>query len=441
MGVLKSATRILKYIIFAIIALVLALFLIYVGPSIWRNWVTYPRLEKERAELWTKYKKPAHYIPLQSHKGVIHSHTYWSHDSRGSLQEILDAAKKAKLEFIFNSDHKRNQLDTFPRSYHGIYDGIIMEAGTEHSSGLMISPFDSTVIDWNQEESQIIHDVVENGGLALYVHSEDEHDWNNPDFQAMEIYNIHTDMIDEDGILPFVINNTVNSKKYMHWGFRELYDDQTAIHAHWDELNQGRKIVGIGAVDAHNNQSFRARYHEDGKVEWVGPNADTLSIEEPNWLDKLLLGEPDKYGWAFKWEMDPYFNSFYFTNNHVFCDTFSNVNIKDHVIKGNLLVSFEHLAEAEGFQYFAMDEHDSITAILGDSVSVNQVSALKAASPFPVKFQLLKHGKVIDEAEDQYDYTYKMNGGPGNYRLVASVWLEDKWTQWIYTNPIYIYQD
>lgn len=439
MRFLKTTVRFLKYTSIIIVSLLAILVLIYVGPSFWRKWVTYPRLEREKAALWKLHKKPAQYIPLTSVKGVIHSHTYWSHDSRGTLPEILEAAKKAKLEFIFNADHKRNQLDSFPRGYHGVYDGIIIESGTEHSSGLMVSPFDTTIIDWSRDEAQIIREVVDNGGLALYVHSEDEHDWNNPDFQAMEIYNIHTDLLDEDGILPFVINNTVNSKKFMQWGFRELYDEQTDIHNNWDQLNQGRKIVGIGAVDAHNNQSFRARYHKDGKVEWVGPNADTLVIREPNWFDKMMLSEPDRHGWAFIWEMDPYFNSFNFVNNHVFCDTFTNENIKNHIINGNLLVSFESLAEASGFQYFATHQNDSLTAILGDSVSVNDVAILRGVSPLPVKFQLLKHGKLIDEIENQYEYKYVLKDETGNYRLVASIWLDNQWIPWVYTNPIYIY--
>ncbi|MCG8308390.1 MAG: hypothetical protein MI975_13435 [Cytophagales bacterium] len=420
-------------------ALGVILILIYTGPSLWRNRITYPNLEKERTELWEKYKKPPEIIPLLSFKGVIHSHTYWSHDSRGTLPEILDAAKKAKLEYIFNADHKRHQLDSFPRGYHGVYDGIIIESGTEHSSGLMVSTFDSSVIDWSRPEKEIINHVVQNGGLAVYVHTEEHHDWENPDYQAMEIYNIHTDLLDEDGILPFVINNTVNGRKYMHWGFRELYDEQTQILNLWDRLNEKRRIVGIGAVDAHNNQGIRAKYHTNGMVEWVGPNADTLVYRNPTWLDKLLLGSPDKFGWSFKWEMDPYFNSFNFVNNHVFCDTFSNVSIKDHITKGHLYVSFESLAEARGFQFYAVNPSGHISAILGDSVSAEDVSSLKAVAPLPVKFELLKNGEIVTVTENKYDFSHKVERAAGNYRLVARLWLDKKWIPWVYTNPIYIY--
>lgn len=439
MKLLRKTVKIFLYSILTLLGLLLLGLFIIFAPSLWRNIFTYPKMEKQRAELWTKYRQPEQYIEKKSHMGVLHSHTYWSHDSRGTLAEIMEAAKKADLEFIFLSDHARNKLDTFPRSYHGVFDGIIMEAGTESSSGLMVNPFESTVLDWNMETEQLIRHVVERGGLVIYVHTEKDHLWDNPDYQAMEIYNIHTDLLDEKSILPFLLNNIVNGGKYKHWGYRELFDEQTAILNNWDRLNKNRQIVGIGAVDAHNNQSFRARYTEDGKVEWVGSNAKTKTIREANWFDKLVLGEPDAHGWAFKWELDPYFESFNFVNNHVFCDTFSNVNIKENIIKGNLYVSFESLAKAKGFQYFALDHAEGVTAILGDSVMINDVSVLKAVSPFPVKFQLLNHGEVIDEATDVYEYNYEPNGRPGNYRIVARVNLNNQWIPWIYTNPIYIY--
>ena len=282
---MKTIKRIITYTLLTLLALIIILFVIFVGPSLWKNWVTYPKLEKERTALWSTYKKPQQFIALQEHKGVMHSHTYWSHDSRGTLPEILSAAKMAKLEFIFFADHAHGKLDTFPRSFHGVYDGIIMEAGTESSTGLMVNPFDTVILDWNLDENQLIHEVMNNGGLVTYVHTEKTHRWSNPDYQAMEIYNIHTDLLDEDGILPFVINSMVNGNSYLHWGFRELYDDQTEILANWDSLNLNRRIVGISAVDAHNNNNFRARYVEDGLVEWVGPNADMISIKDPNWID------------------------------------------------------------------------------------------------------------------------------------------------------------
>lgn len=432
--------KIFKYVLLFVIAALIVLAIKYLAVPVWRHLVTYPNLDKEIRDFRLKYKKPTQYIPLQSYKGVMHAHSYWSHDSRGLLPEILAAAKKAELEFIFLSDHPHGKLDAHPRGFHGNFDGVIIESGTEYSSGFMVNPFDSLVLDWSLGEKQIIHHVVAKGGLATYVHSEEPHPWDNPDYHAMEIYNIHTDVLDENGISSLLINNAINGAQYMDWCYREFYDDQTDILSLWDSLNTGRRIIGVGAVDAHNNHNLRARYLENGLVEWVGPNADTISIKKENWLDKLLLGEPDEHGWAFRWDLDSYFDSFNHVSNQVFCDTFSHVAIKDHIINGHLFVSFESLANARGFQFFARDRNNSVTAILGDSVSVENAPILQAISPYPVKFQLFKNGKIIDEKENAYDYEFNTDNQPGNYRITASIYFDDKWTTWVLTNAIYLHR-
>ena len=441
MNVLRKVLRKLFQLIAVLVLILVVIVLIYSAPSLWRRIYTYPKLEKERIELHAKYKKPVNYLKQTDYKGVLHAHSYWSHDSRGVLKEILPAAKKAELDFIFLSDHARYQLDSFPRAYHGIYENVIIESGTE-KSGLMVSPMKSVTLNWDQPKDSLIKQVTQSGGLVLYVHTEEKHEWDNPDYQAMEIYNIHTDFIDEeDDLMPFVVNSVINGRKFKHWGMREIYDEQKIILARWDSINQFKKVVGMAASDAHNNQNIRARYTEEGMVEWVGPNADRISLVKPGWKEKLLLSEPDPGGWGFKFELDTYFHSFNFVNTHIFCDTLSNMNIKDNLVAGHAFIAFESLANAKGFQYFSTDTKQNVTAIMGDSIQVGSISALKAVSPFPVQFKLLKNGEVIDIADNLYTYEYKGEVTAGNYRIEAYMNLKGEQIPWVYTNPIYVYRD
>jgi len=440
MSLTRKILRISLRVIISLIILLLVVFLIFTGSSWKRHWITYPRLEKQRAEIWLKYQTPEKIIELKEYKGILHAHTYWSHDSRGTIEEILPAAKQAKLDFLFFSDHPHGELDTFPRSLHGVYDGIIIEPGTESSNGLMVCPMDSVILDWSKGQDTIIKQVVDGGGLALYVHTEKPHDWDNPDYQAMEIYNIHTDMLDGEKLAPLIINFAINGKKYRHWAFRELYDDQTEILANWDKLNESRKIVGMAAVDAHNNQNIRARYLDNGLVEWVGPNAKTIVIKKAGLKEKLLFGEPDPGGWVFNFNVDSYFGSFNYVNTHVFSDTLSNIAIKNHLVEGHAYIAFENLAEATGFQFYASDNNNQVSGILGDSVLLSSVSKLHASSPFPVQFELYRNGILIDSMENVYSYEYSTNLTPGNYRIVASLMFDKKWTTWVQTNPIYVFE-
>ena len=427
-------------IIISLLVLMFVAFLIFTGSSWKRHWITYPRLEKQRAEIWLKYQKPEKIIELKEYKGILHAHTSWSHDSRGTIEEILPAAKQAKLDFLFFSDHPHGELDTFPRSLHGVYDGIIIESGTESSNGLMVCPMDSVVLDWSKGQDTIIKQVVDGGGLALYVHTEKPHDWDNPDYQAMEIYNIHTDILDGEKLAPIIINFAVVGEKYRHWAFREIYDEQTEILANWDKLNESRKIVGMAAVDAHNNQNIRARYLENDLVEWVGPDAKTIAIKKAGLIEKILFGAPDPGGWVFNFNVDSYFGSFNYVNTHVFSDTLSNIAIKNHLIEGHAYIAFENLADASGFQFYASDSKNMISGILGDSVLLSSISKLHASSPFPVQFELYKDGKLIDSLENVYSYEYSSNLTHGNYRIVASLMFNKKWTTWVQTNPIYVFE-
>lgn len=435
--------RILKIVfVLAFVLLVLVLGYLLSGP-LYRKWVVYPRMEQARQAIWDSYRKPEIVIPLTEFTGVTHAHSYWSHDSRGSLKEILDGAKQAELDFIFFADHAHDKLDTFPRSFHGVHEGIIFEGGTETSGsyggGMMITPLREGILNLDVREDSLIRQVTVQDGLVTYVHSEKEHDWDNPDYQAMEIYNIHSDLLDEDGLLPFLLNHIVNGDRYRHWSYRELYDKQVAILDNWDRINLTRKVTGVGSVDAHNNQNIRARYLEDGQVEWVGNNAKTLSIREPGLLEKILLQEPDENGWAFKWELDTYFHSFNFVNNHVLSSELTSKQIKKGIERGNAFVVFESLAKGDGFQYFALNRQQELTGILGDSVSVQDAQHLRVLSPFPARYRLIRGGKVLAETEEiQYEFDFSPNQ-EGNYRIEADLWLNGQWVNWIFTNPIFLY--
>lgn len=434
--------RILKFLFSVIFILIGVSLVSLLTKPFYRRLVVYPRLERAREDLSATYRLPKTVIPMPEFRGVMHAHSFWSHDSRGNLREILEGAKQAELNFIFFADHARNKLDTFPRSYHGLIDGIIFEAGTETSgdAGMMVNPFREGVLDWNIPRDSMIRDVVKNGGLVTYVHSEKNHEWDNPDYQAMEIYNIHTDLLDEGGLLPFLVNHVVNGSRYRHWGYRELYDKQIGILANWDRINENRKVVGIGSVDAHHNQNIRARFEEDGRVEWVGPNAKTLSIREPGLIEGILLGDPDEDGWAFAWELDTYFHSFNFVNNHVFAEGFSSEEIKKGIIKGNSFVVFESLAKGDGFQFFALNAQGQLVGILGDSIAVERVEKLKVLSPFPARFRLVHDGEVLTETrEASFEFEYSPLGEKGNYRIEADLQLDRSWINWVFTNPIYLH--
>lgn len=430
--------KFLKYLLLTVTGVLILLVLILLAPSLWRKWVVYPRYERVAAEFQQTRKATPVVTGLNTYEGHFHLHSYWSHDSEGTLTDIIPAAKKHGVDFIFLSDHPRGSLDSFPRGYQGYYDGILIEPGSERK-GLNVWPLDSAVIDWGPDKDTIARNITSQGGLVFYSHTEEPHSWGIPWYQGMEIYNFHTDTKDES-LYKVILNFTVNGKKFRHWAYREFFDEQVPILALWDSLNRHRKIIGYAAIDTHENQNFRARYLPDGRVEWLGPNAKPIDTMKVNFLNKWLFHPPDESGWIFKWMIDTYETGFKYVSNYVLADTLSVASIAEHTVKGHLYAAFKGLGDADGFMYYAVNREESVIGILGDSIRTSDISTLKAHSPLPGEFRLIHDGQTLEVTTgNNYEFAYRGPFEKGAYRIEMHVDFNGKMVPWLYTNPIYIY--
>src|SRR5690606_20081997 len=119
----------------------------------------YPKLEKQLEAFHAERKETPVLTELNTYRGALHVHSYWSHDSEGTLARIIPAAKKTGIDFIFLTDHAHGNIDSFPRGYHGYYDGVLIESGTE-KQGFCTWPLDSIIIDWRRPKDSIVKEVV-----------------------------------------------------------------------------------------------------------------------------------------------------------------------------------------------------------------------------------------------------------------------------------------
>ncbi|MFA5327878.1 MAG: hypothetical protein WC384_08820 [Prolixibacteraceae bacterium] len=430
--------RLLKYFFLIVAGLLLIALIVVFTPSLWRHWVTYPKLANQIDAFQELRKEPPALTSLKTFRGVMHAHSYLSHDSEGTIYDLTTAAKADGINFIFLTDHPRYDLDTIPKGYHGNYGGVLIESGSE-KQGFDCWPLDSTIINWKENKDTVAKKVVANGGIIFYAHTEEPHNWANPDFQGMEIYNFHTDTKDES-LFPNVINFVVNGNKFRPLALREMFDEQTTILARWDSLNMKRKIVGFSAVDTHENQNFRARLLKDGRVQWVGPNAKPIDTVKVNFWNRWLFNEPDPDGWVFKWMIDTYPSVFNYITNYVLADSLSAPSLAENMKKGHLFTAFKSLGDAKGFLYYSVNQQDSIDAILGDSIKSEEVKTIKAVSPLPGKFRLIHDGTQVDSSSgESYDYSWSGPFEKGAYRIEIYIKLHEKEVAWLYANPIYVY--
>ena len=438
MKLLRFFFKLIRFLLSIVVVGIVILMVVFLSKPLWRYSVTYPRLERDVVRVQQLRKEQPSPLKLKTYRGVLHGHSYWSHDSKGTVRELVSAAKKTGTGFIFLSDHPHGNLDTLPRGIQGNYDGVLIEPGTE-KNGLNVWPLQPMVIDWRSSADSVVSKIVGSGGLVVYSHPEEPHNYLNQLFQGMEIYNFHVDTEDES-LYPMVLNFLVSGNKFRHWAYRELFDEQTKMIALWDSLNTHRRVTGFSAIDAHENQNFRAKILTNGRVVWYGPNAKVLSTSPLKWWHKLIFHKPDEEGYVFKWMVDTYETGFDFVTNYVLADTLSTRSIADNVRKGHLYVGFKSLGDADGFLFSTVDQKDSITGIMGDSVKIEQVHAFKTVSPLPGRIRMFQNGKLLKVSEgDVYELTSGKLPGKGSYRVDIQLKIRGEYVPWVYSNPIYLY--
>jgi hypothetical protein len=430
--------RIIKYLLIFLTGFLIVLLLVLFLPPLFSHFVTYPKIELQIKDFQKLRKEPLSVTGLKLYRGVMHVHSYWSHDSKGTLADILPAAKADDIDFIFLTDHPRGNIDTLPRRYNGRFGNVLIISGSE-KQGFDAWPLDSVVIDWNKNKDTIAKNIVENGGMIFYAHPEEPHNWDNKWYQGMEIYNFHADTKDEF-LIPQIANFIINGSNYPQLSFREMFDEQTAILSRWDSLNTKRKIVGFSAVDTHENQNIRVRYIKDGRIEWSGSNAKVIDTTKVSFWNKWLLHPPDQSGWIFKWMIDTYKEGFRYITNYVYADTLSVASLSGNIMKGHLYTAFRSLGDAGGFMFYGTGQNDSIYGIMGDSVEFEKVKSLRAVSPLPGQFRLIHNGKIVDTSSyDCYEYKWEDMIEKGAYRIEVHIKIRNKDIPWVYSNPIYVY--
>lgn len=431
----------IKYILPALLGLILLGLLVIFAKPLWHRFVTYPGFQKEIEAFQLRKKDCPVVSELITFRGVLHLHSYWSHDSKGSIYELIAAAKLRNINFIFLTDHPHGNLDSFPRGYkRGLYDGVLVEPGSE-KQGFDAWPLKEGVVNWNTNKDTVSKQLVSKGGMVFYAHTEEPHNWANPYFQGMEIYNFHTNVLEKKSTLPIITDFLINGSKYRAWAYRTIFEKQTAILARWDSLNMHRKIVGFSAVDEHENVNFRARYLKDGRVQWMGINTKPMDTVKVSFRNRWMFHEPDQSGWIFRWMLvNTYETSFNNSVNYLFADTLTVANVSHHLIQGHHFTAFRFLADATGFCFYGEGKERRMAGMMGDSIKVSDLKRLTAISPFPGRFTLIKDGKSLDvSSEDQYQYSFDKDLSKGAYRLEVEVKPGKEWQPWIYTNPIYLY--
>jgi hypothetical protein len=193
--------------------------------------------------------------PLREFRGIIHCHSLYSHDSKGTYEEILAAAKAAKVDFICITDHppKGDAGLSLREGWTGLRDGVLFIQGHE-LAGVNLLAIGIREPVKGETPAEKIADIRRQGGVSIVSHPEEVKDW-EPYLTAdgMEIFNVHaafTSLRKDPKKLGAALKAVKEDPEH---SFMHLQDLDPAVLAKWDEINRTRRFVGIAGNDSHQN--------------------------------------------------------------------------------------------------------------------------------------------------------------------------------------------
>lgn len=372
---------------------------------------------------------------------LLHVHSAFSHDSRGTIEEIIAAAKETGVRVIMFSEHPASHYDYVDDGHRGMKDGVLLIPGAE-TRGFLAYPRRS-IQDQKTDSPQAFSDLVRStGGLVFLCHLEERMDWEIANLTGSEIYNTHADVKDEPRFLaamrsPLTLFTLMGAvKQYPQEVFGALLDYPADYLKRYDELCQESPHTGVSANDAHHNQAFHAKLTAEGKVlleDALGKKLAELDPEKIAPLKFLISGKQSGDS-ILDLDLDPYARSFRHVSTHLLLKEVNEDSVWEGLRGGRAYVAFDWIADPTGFVYRA--DLGERTWPIGSQVDFAEGMRLRAEAPLQGRFKLIRDGETILDTQDaSIDYPVQR---PGIYRV--EVWLslagEDR--PWILTNPIYV---
>ena len=309
--------------------------------------------------------------------GVLHIHSVFS-DGSGDVKEIIDFANEVGLDFLILTDH--NTLRAKTEGYEKWHNRTLFMVGCEindrenknHLLAFGINQTYSTRL----HAKEYVKKVKEAGGISFLAHpnekreSMDNHppypwtEWDTNDFTGIEIWNHMSQWM--EGL------TEQNKYNYFIHPLRSVTHPPEDTLKIWDKLNQSRRVVGIGGVDAHAHKVNLLGFFE---VEVFPYKVLFKSIRT-----HVLLDE----------EIEPI--------EDVSLTNYSITKILKAMELGRCFVSNNYLGDAKGFRFFAKLENNIYQ--MGDLLPLQDNLKLKIKSPdITSVIKIIRNGDILNEIE------------------------------------------
>ena len=191
--------------------------------------------------------------------GALHIHTLYSDGSAG-MEQVLQAAEKAGLDFVVVSDH--DSLAGRREEWEGCHDGMeVLVAGeiTPRFEPHMLAMRVAQCAGYATLPNRRTLDAIqEQGGYTIVAHPQGKRrfwphvdqkpwrDWEHPCISGMEIWAYMHDWVARVKWWRFPVAHISCSAPE-----RIVRGPEKTILAVWDEIGRWRRLAGVGGLDCH----------------------------------------------------------------------------------------------------------------------------------------------------------------------------------------------
>lgn len=402
-----------------------------------------------------KIQKSRQVVKLQTGfndvKAILHAHAEDSAHTGGTRPELLAAAKRVGVKIVMLTDHVRPPKDFINDSWRGLREGVLFIPGAE-SEGFLVYPQRSIIqahinksFKSREEYVRLVKEPVgQDRGDIFLSHVEEKSNWDTSQLDGLEIYNIHSDLLDEAEFVRWLQGAFTNPDrlKQLETGLAEfpaevfgaLQDYLPTIIAKWDRDLPSHRLTGVAANDCHHNQLFTVKVAADDTIEvtaFPDPPRKVTTKQAPR-IVEMLQGR--KVGDVIsKLDFDPYERSLTFVATHVLLKELNETSVRQALRQGHAFVAHDWLCDATGFAFIA-ERNGKRIGVMGDEVKLEKGLKLRLAAPVAGTIKLFRNGQVVKEANaDKMDFVVTE---AGIYRAEVWLTLDGEQRPWIYANPI-----
>jgi PHP domain len=358
---------------------------------------------------------PAGWSPptdLAEYTAVLHVHSRYSHDGRGSVEDVAAAAARAGVRVVLLTDH--NTLAPLSDGKEGWYGPTLVLVGAEITTGsgylLVLDPRpDLPMRARGFSLDDLLARYREAGALVLLAHPEHPRlgwrgEW--PPVDGVEVVDVFDQVIGASlprqlmGLLAYPVNPVMAMLSVVHW--------PRPVLARWDRMSRERPTIGVLALDAH------------GGIEVT----DDTAVLFPSHETAFRIGQLH-----------------FVTRDQLARDAADRLRVYRAMRAGQFYNAFDGLAPAAGFRFLA--RRDDGVALMGETLEgPGWMLEVRVPPVGETVVRVVRDGAVVHEGPGRQPVRVPVSA-PGAYRVEVDLAVNlfpistVRRMPWIFSNAIY----